>query len=751
MRFTRRTNSIIMWLIAAGLLLGMIITFTPALGNLAGILTGRRGGTGNAALLINGSPISELEVARAQSRPPFNMVTEGEVARDLELFVLESLIQQEVLDQAAARVRVGAARVRQEVNRFREARGVSGRQNDQAYLQVINSLGFTDQTFRAYMREQIRRQSYQDSLTEDVDVTEEEVASYYEVNSDSYRIEAQIRARMTVVDSPELARELRERASAGEDFQDLASEYSLERADRGGALGAPQGSTDPLPVGRAALPVAVAEAAFALEGAGITGVVESAERYYLIAVEEFVPSEQRPFEEVREEVREDALELKRAEVLEDSLRQLRLDAEITIPENSFYSFDNPVVARVGAAEIREAELVYATYDNQQIQRALSPDLAPLIVQLFKPNILELLIEQELAIQGADLLEPTFIGPRALVAQSVLSYVSRDTVATEEDIELYYEGNRDRFATPASADVTQVTFVSPGSAQAFRLALLEGGELEAAAEESGGEVEVLGVVREGNLRPELDHALFATDAFEALPDREQVLSDILVLGSPDLDALLGGGLDVEVGADPSTEPAEAAEDPESSGFAVLVAVRTPETLPPLSDVRRQVEDAVLTRQSEELRSTWLDGLRERFEVENLLAEVRASAVTTPAPSDVEGVELSPGERATLEESRTLAAELTGELRALSIRDDLSTEEGTRLDQVRVDLAEVQGEIVRLTGARSAYAVREGDTLSGIAGDFYGDSSLWEEILAANDYLIDEGDLLFPGFILLIPEL
>ena len=750
MRFTRRTNSIIMWLIAAGLLLGMIITFTPALGNLAGILTGRRGGTGNAALLINDSPISELEVARAQSRPPFNMVTEGEVARDLELFVLESLIQQEVLDQAAARVRVGAARVRQEVNRFREVRGVSGRQNDQAYLQVINSLGFTDQTFRAYMREQIRRQSYQDSLTEDVDVTEEEIASYYEVNSDSYRVEAQIRARVIVVDSPELARELRERASAGEDFQDLASEYSLERADRGGALGAPQGSTDPLPVGRAALPVALADAAFALEGAGITGVVESTERYYLIAVEEFIPSEQRPFGEVREEVREDALELKRAEVLEDSLRQLRLDAEITIPENSFYSFDNPVVARVGAAEIREAELVYATYDNQQIQQALSPDLAPLIVQLFKPNILELLIEQELAIQGADLLEPTFIGPRALVAQSVLNYVSRDAVATEEDIELYYEGNRDRFATPASADVTQVTFVSPESAQAFRLALLGGGELEAAAEESGGEVEVLGVVREGDLRPELDNALFATDAFEALPDREQVLSDILAFGS-DLEALLGRGIDVEVGADPSTEPAEAAEDPESSGFAVLVAVRTPETLPPLSEVRRQVEDAVLTRQSEELRSTWLDGLRERFEVENLLAEVRASAVTTLAPSEVEGVELSPGERATLEESRTLAAELTGELRALSIRDDLSTEEGARLDQVRADLAEVQGEIVRLTGARSAYAVREGDTLSGIAGDFYGDSSLWEEILAANDYLIDEGDLLFPGFILLIPEL
>ena len=102
-------------------------------------------------------------------------------------------------------------------------------------------------------------------------------------NSDSYQIEAQIRARMIVVDSPELAQELRERASAGEDFQDLAAEYSLERTDRGGALGAPQGSTEPLPVGRAALPVAVANAAFALGGTGITGVVESTERYYLVA------------------------------------------------------------------------------------------------------------------------------------------------------------------------------------------------------------------------------------------------------------------------------------------------------------------------------------------------------------------------------------------------------------------------------------------------------------------------------------
>ena len=35
--------------------------------------------------------------------------------------------------------------------------------------------------------------------------------------------------------------------------------------------------------------------------------------------------------------------------------------------------------------------------------------------------------------------------------------------------------------------------------------------------------------------------------------------------------------------------------------------------------------------------------------------------------------------------------------------------------------------------------------------YGDSSLWEELLAANNYLLQDQDVLFPGFVLVVPNL
>ena len=138
MRFIRRTNTIIMWLLAAGLLLGMIIMFTPALGSIGDLLSGGARGSSKAGLLVNGIPITELEVQRARSGSFFNSVTEGTVAADLEKYAIEILIREEILNQASSGVRVGSGEVRRAVNQFRQSQGVEGRRNDQAYVRLIN-------------------------------------------------------------------------------------------------------------------------------------------------------------------------------------------------------------------------------------------------------------------------------------------------------------------------------------------------------------------------------------------------------------------------------------------------------------------------------------------------------------------------------------------------------------------------------------------------------------------------------------
>ena len=76
-RKSKRTQ-LIFWLIIIGLLISMLIAFTPTLNGLFG------GGQqaqqqGEPALVVNGETVYSLEVAQTQQNPPFNMGFEGEV------------------------------------------------------------------------------------------------------------------------------------------------------------------------------------------------------------------------------------------------------------------------------------------------------------------------------------------------------------------------------------------------------------------------------------------------------------------------------------------------------------------------------------------------------------------------------------------------------------------------------------------------------------------------------------------------
>jgi parvulin-like peptidyl-prolyl isomerase len=615
MKLSKRTNTIVLWIISIGLLVGMVITFTPTLGGFGG----SAGNQGRPAILVNGEPISELEVARARQNPLFSSVSEGQVGEDLDLLLIDQLVRQQVFDLAAARTRVSGGEVRQEVQNFRESQGVAGRRNDQAYLSLIGQSGFDDQSFRSYIEQRLRREKYEASLSEGVEVSDAEVETFYLANVDRYRSEDRIRARMIVLDDAELAAELRQRAQQGESFADLATEFSIERADRAGALGAPQGSSEPQPVGRAALPQAVATAAFGLRGSGLTDVVESGGRQYIVQVEEYLPEQTRPLSEVEDEVRADALEAKRAGVVRERIDRLMDEATITIPENSAVEYEDYPVARVGDSEVLASELALATYTNQQIQQNLNPQLAPLIVEFFKPAILENMIDQKLAYLGASTLDAEFVGTESQVARQALAYVARDAQVDDGAVSEYYEANTRRFTVPAEATVTRVDFDSQEAAESFRSALLSGSGVDAAAGEAGGTASSLGTVREGELEEALDRALFGTNAFEQLPRGEREVSDVLVLQTPSSPE--EAAADTEAAGE--GEASESEEPAAEENFVVLVATRLPSRVRPLAEVREQVEQAVLQAEQAELEQQWLDGLREEIEVTNLLARAQQS--------------------------------------------------------------------------------------------------------------------------------
>ena len=604
MKLTRRSNLIILWILAAALVLGMVITFTPTMG-----LGGGGQGAAVPAILVNGEPISELAVVRARSNPLFNLVQEGEVGADLQLLLVDELVRQELIRQEASRQRVSNAEIRDAVEEFRVSRGVAGRANDSQYLAIIAGSGFSDETFRLYLGQQLRQSKWEAELIDGVVVTDAEVEAYYLANEELYQTEERILARQIVLATRDEAEAVRAQLTAGADAAEIAREVSLERADRDGALGAGAGETEPRAVGRPALPTAVATAAFAIRGPGVTDVVEATGLFHVVVVESFLPAATRPFDEVVDQVREDALQAKQAQALDEAVRRLLGAARVEIPERSTLQlrYDDGVVATVGAIDIKRSELVRATYTNPQIQQALSPDTAFLITAFFKPAILDQLIDQELAYQGADTLGVPFVGPRRFVAQSALEYVARDVEVDDEAVEAFYQTNLSAYTVAASAAASRVDFERVEDAEAFREALLGGEAVDEAVAAHDGVLTSLGTVRPGQSEPDIDAALFATDAFDALPAGGEV-SDVLVLVVQP-DAL------PETLEDAGEESAPEVEE----RIVVLVADRSPERVRPLDEVRAQVESSILAERRSEARQAWLAELRSEIDVTNHLAE------------------------------------------------------------------------------------------------------------------------------------
>ena len=647
MKLSRRANTIILWLVSIGLLAGMVITFTPSMG--LGFGGGDAGGP--VALRVNGEPIRELQVAQARSNPLFLSVTEGEVGADLELLLADALIRQEVVRQESARQRVSDADVRRAVEEFRVSRGIAGRANDAAYLDLLARSGFSDETFRVYLRQQLQQERWEAGVTAGIDVTDAEVMAFFEGNRDAYLSEERIVARHIVTADLDAALEARARLLEGEDAGAVAREVSLERADRDGALGAAAGETDPRPVGRAALPTSVANAAFALGGAGVTEAIASDGRYHLVIVEAYLPAARRPFEEVAASVRDDALAAKRSGVLEAEIERLVAAARIEVPAGATLRLDDAVVARVGDREIRASDLARATYTNPQIQQALSPDTAFIITAFFKPAVLAQLVDQELALRGTDDLGVPFVGTRAFRAQSALNYVTRDVAVGDDDIEAYYGQNLASFTIPASALVQQVEVSTLEAAAAFRGGVLATGDVATTAQEVGAEVIDHGLVVPGTLPGLLDLTLFGTDAFEPLPDGPWGVSDILVLS--DEVAVLPEELDVGEGEAAEGEGVEGEEgEPAADAgaaptrfvdrFVLLVADRRPERVRPLEEVRAQIEATLLAQARAEAREAWVDGLRAEHEVDLLLVDP-AAGLDLGLPfelADPEDVEVEP---------------------------------------------------------------------------------------------------------------
>ncbi|WP_291423823.1 peptidyl-prolyl cis-trans isomerase [Deinococcus sp.] len=475
---------------------------------------GLTGPQGTPAIKVNGSTISAEELATLRQSNPVLGITTGVLGDDFKTVVAARAVQNELYKQGSKDIEVSRADVDAQVKKTREEAKLT---DNKAWTDALQRVGLSDSLYRQQVHDGLQIQRKVDALKAAAPAaTEAEAKAYFGLNRDQYQTEAQIVGREIVVTDKAKADDLLKQLKGGADFARLAGEHSTENKDRGGALG-PLENGAPKPVSRVVIPTDVAAAAFALTGGGLTDVIASGGKFYIVKVEKYLPPTPKTFDEAKSDVMTAVSNQKKDQALEAWSDGLQKGAKIEYVSPDWQVVD-PVVASVAGQNIKYSELVAQVVGNQQVAMMLQQmppeQISGMLNTGFKPQIVEQLLTGYAAPTVAKNLGLNLVGNRQEMAATLGAYGARDVKVTGADVQKAYQENIKQFQTPPSATVDEASFKDRNQAAAFQADWNGSGDFTVAATKAGATVSERGTVTTATpqapskLDPKVEAAVFA---------------------------------------------------------------------------------------------------------------------------------------------------------------------------------------------------------------------------------------------------
>ncbi|MFJ6209661.1 peptidylprolyl isomerase [Lysinibacillus sp. NPDC092081] len=209
--------------------------------------------------------------------------------------VLDTLITNKIVELEAKKVGVSVSEdsIQEEYENLAESYG-----GKELLQTTLEENGLTEQSVKDNIR---MYQLTKNVIAASIDISDEEVAQYFENNKDSYGQKEEIVASHILLEDEETAKDVLAKVKAGDDFAELAKTYSIDTStnENGGEIGY---------ISRGQMDEKFEEATFDLEKGSISDIVQTSEGYHIIKVTEKVPAEEAVFEDVKDEVYETVLE-----------------------------------------------------------------------------------------------------------------------------------------------------------------------------------------------------------------------------------------------------------------------------------------------------------------------------------------------------------------------------------------------------------------------------------------------------------
>lgn len=203
--------------------------------------------------------------------------------------VLETLIANKMVELEAKKlgVTVSEDSIQSEYEELMESYG-----GEEALQEALEANGLTEKS----VKENIRiYQLTKNVIATGIDITDEEVAQYFDNNKESYGQQEEVVASEILLEDETTAKDVLKKLKAGEDFSELAKAYSIDSAtsENGGDIGT---------ISRGQMDEALEEVVFSLEKNSISDIVQTSEGYHIIKVTDKVPAKEAVLEDVKADV-----------------------------------------------------------------------------------------------------------------------------------------------------------------------------------------------------------------------------------------------------------------------------------------------------------------------------------------------------------------------------------------------------------------------------------------------------------------